>query len=94
MHIQDTLDRITANEERAAGRDVPQQVTYEENEITTKKKERNITPHPPTLSEDVFVNADNTFSIKIGGTIYAYPMGLWKCSHTIAILSVPVHTFL
>lgn len=30
----------------------------------------NITPHPPTLSEDVFVNADNTFSMKIGGTIY------------------------
>ena len=30
----------------------------------------NIIPHPPTLSEDVFVNADNTFSMKIGGTIY------------------------
>ena len=30
----------------------------------------NITPHPPTYSEDVFVNADNTFSMKIGGTIY------------------------
>ena len=41
MHIQDTLDRVSANERRAAGRDVPQQVTYEENEITTKKKERN-----------------------------------------------------
>jgi len=30
----------------------------------------NIIPHPLTLSEDVFVNADNTFSMKIGGTIY------------------------
>ena len=35
VHIQNTLDRITANEERAAGRDVPQQ-----NNVTTKKKER------------------------------------------------------
>ena len=30
----------------------------------------NIIPHSPTLSEDVFVSADNTFSMKIGGTIY------------------------
>ena len=30
----------------------------------------NITPHPPTLTEDVFVHADNSFSMKIGGTIY------------------------
>ena len=29
----------------------------------------NITPpHPPTIPEDVFVNADNTFSMKTGGT--------------------------
>lgn len=41
MHIQDTLDMITANEERAAGREVPQQTTYEETNIITKKKERN-----------------------------------------------------
>ena len=41
VHIQDTLDRVSANERRAAGRDVPQQTTYEENDITTKKKERN-----------------------------------------------------
>ena len=41
VHIQDTLDMITANEERAAGREVPQQTTYEETNITTKKKERN-----------------------------------------------------
>ncbi len=30
----------------------------------------NITPHPPTSSEDVLLHADNTFSMKIGGTIY------------------------
>ena len=30
----------------------------------------NITPYPLTLSEDVFVRAENTFSMKIGGTIY------------------------
>lgn len=30
----------------------------------------NITPHPPTLMEDVLVHADNSFSMKIGGTIY------------------------
>ena len=30
----------------------------------------NITPHPPTFSEDVLLHADNTFSMKIGGTIY------------------------
>lgn len=30
----------------------------------------NITPHPPTLTEDVLVHADNSFSMKIGGTIY------------------------
>ena len=41
VHIQDTLDMIYANEERAAGREVPQQTTYEETNITTKKKERN-----------------------------------------------------
>ena len=41
VHIQDTLDMITANEERAAGREVPQQTTYEETNIITKKKERN-----------------------------------------------------
>ena len=41
MHIQDTLDMITANEERAAGREVAQQTTYEETNIITKKKERN-----------------------------------------------------
>ena len=27
----------------------------------------NITPHPPTLTEDVLVHADNSFSMKIGG---------------------------
>lgn len=30
----------------------------------------NITPHPLTLMEDVLAHADNTFSMKIGGTIY------------------------
>lgn len=40
VHIQDMLDMIYANEERAAGREVPQQTTYEETNITTKKKER------------------------------------------------------
>ena len=30
----------------------------------------NITPHPPTFSEDVLLHTDNTFSMKIGGTIY------------------------
>lgn len=30
----------------------------------------NITPHPPTFSEDVLLHADNTFSMKIGRTIY------------------------
>lgn len=30
----------------------------------------NITPHPPTFSEDILLHADNTFSMKIGGTIY------------------------
>ena len=30
----------------------------------------NITPHPPTLSEDVLLHADNSFSMKIGGTVY------------------------
>lgn len=30
----------------------------------------NITPHPLTFSEDVLLHADNTFSMKIGGTIY------------------------
>ncbi len=41
VHIQDTLDRVSANERRTAGRDVPQQITYEETNITTKRKERN-----------------------------------------------------
>ena len=41
VHIQDTLDRVSANERRAAGRDASQQTTYEENDITTKNKERN-----------------------------------------------------
>ena len=30
----------------------------------------NISAHPPMFSEDVFVHADNTFSVKIGGTTY------------------------
>ena len=41
VHIQDTLDRVAANEARAEGREVPQQTTYEETNVTTKKEERN-----------------------------------------------------
>jgi hypothetical protein len=41
VHIQDTLDMITTNEERAVGRKIPQQTTYEDTNITNKKKERN-----------------------------------------------------
>ena len=41
MHIQDTLDRVAANEARAEGQEVPQQPAYEETNITTKKEERN-----------------------------------------------------
>ena len=40
-HIQETLDRVTANETRADGYEVPQQTIYEENNMTHKKKERN-----------------------------------------------------
>lgn len=40
-HIQETLDRVTANEARADGYEVPQQTIYEENNMTHKKKERN-----------------------------------------------------
>lgn len=40
VHIQDTLDRITANEDRAAGREAQDPITYNKMEITTRQKER------------------------------------------------------